>query len=62
MILINGKVFSVIKNSIKNYHYCFHIMIRQFLLNPQVPLFYLMYAKDKWQLSKDIPQARSILN
>ena len=21
-----------------------------------------MYAKDKWQLSKDIPQARSILN
>ena len=31
-------------------------------LNPQVPLFYLMYAKDKWQLSKDIPQARSILD
>ena len=31
-------------------------------LNPQVPLFYLMYAKDKWQLSKDIPQTRSILN
>lgn len=31
-------------------------------LNPKVALFYLMFAKDKWQLGNDIPEARSILN
>ncbi|RCK64049.1 Pre-mRNA-splicing factor 6 [Candida viswanathii] len=31
-------------------------------LNPSTALFYLMFAKDKWQLANDIPEARAILN
>lgn len=56
------KVFSVIKKFNQELPLLFSYYDKAISLNPQVPLFYLMYAKDKWQLSKDIPQARSILN
>lgn len=31
-------------------------------LNPTLPLFHLMYAKDKWIHGKDVPGARSVLD
>ncbi|KAL6450975.1 PRPF6 Pre-mRNA-processing factor 6 [Candida maltosa Xu316] len=56
-----SKLINSIKH-FKNLEITYSYYAKAIELNPQTPLFYLMYAKDKWQISNDIPGARTILD
>lgn len=55
------RLFASLKTDESNYPELYDFYKQAIQLNPQKEIFYLMFAKDKWLLTDDIDEARTIL-